>query len=69
MGFVFANLFLLVIIAIGAGLMWAVGAIFWRLDMPPDDHPLPLLFAFCAVLLATYYIAKQLHTWLARYVR
>lgn len=69
MGFVFANLFLLVIIGIGAGLMWVVGAVFWRLNMPPDDYPLPLLLALSAVLLATYYIGKQLHTWLARYVR
>lgn len=69
LGFLAANLYLLVIIGIGGGLMWLVGALFWRLNMPPDDYPLLILLGMIAALVATYHIVKRLHTWLARYVR
>lgn len=69
LGWLFANLFLLAIIGIGAGLLWLVGFVMWHFHLPPDDNPLLLMIGVGSAIYATYYLAKQLHTWLARYVR
>ena len=45
-----ANLFLLAIALIGAGIFWACGALMWAFGMLPDDHPvLTTLAALTAV--------------------
>ena len=67
--FLFANLFLLGIVSIGAGLMWLVGFAMWHAHLPPDNHPLILLIGMASAIFATYWITKRLHAWLGRYVR
>lgn len=69
LGWLFANLFLLTVVGIGAGLVWLVGFLMWRAQMPPDDYPLIVMIGMGSAIYATYWIAKRLHAWLGRYVR
>lgn len=66
MQWIFANLFLLAIILIGSGLLWAVGALMWALALPPDDHPVILLALCLIAIVLTYVIGKRLHRFVGR---
>jgi hypothetical protein len=61
MQWLLANLFLLAIVLIGAGLLWLVGFLMWHFNLPPDDNPLLLMIGIVLALIAAYYIGKGLH--------
>lgn len=69
LGWLLANLFLLSVVGIGAGLVWLVGFLMWHAHLPPDDNPLVLMIGMASAIYATYRITKRLHAWLGRYVR
>lgn len=64
--FLFANLFLLAIVSIGAAALWLVAFTMWSLGLPPDDNPLVLMVGCVAALFATYYLGKWLHAWVQK---
>lgn len=62
----FANLFLLGIVLLGAGLIWAVGALMWHFGLVPDDHPAILMLGMVLAIFATYYIGKHVYRFIDR---
>lgn len=68
MQWLLANLFLLAIVLIGAGLFWLVGFTMWSFNLPPDDHPAILMIGAIASLFATYYVCKWLYHFIEKRV-
>lgn len=67
--FLLVNLFLLAVVLIGAGLLWALGASMYGLSLPPNDHPVLLLIGCVLCLIATYHLCKWLHGLLEKRLR
>lgn len=66
MGWLFANLFLLAIVLIGAAYTLMV---FWLLKVVHLSENLFFSFLVSVVaLIATYYTVKRLHRWIARLI-
>jgi|GEM_PF-4779508 len=61
MQFLLVNLFLLGVIAIAAGLLWLIGALMWKLDLPPDENPMISTIGCVAALIITYYVCKWIY--------
>jgi cation transporter-like permease len=69
MGWLYANIFMIALVAIFAGFIWLVGFSMWRLGLPPDDHPLIASIGILLALLAAYFACKKVYAVLQRFIR
>jgi divalent metal cation (Fe/Co/Zn/Cd) transporter len=58
MQWLLANAFLFALIIVAAGLMWALAAIMWHFNLPPDENPGITIAGMLLVLLLTYYLLR-----------
>lgn len=65
-GWLFANLFLLGIVLVGAAWLWLLGAAMYGLGIPPDAHPVALALGTLLGLWLTYYVVRAWHAIIAR---
>lgn len=61
MGWVKANLFLLAVVLLGAGLMWLLAFSMWSLGLEPDQYPVVTGVGAVACLFLTYLICKWIY--------
>ena len=61
MEWLFANLFLLVVILVAAGLFFALGSIIGMMQLSHDAQAWAFAVAVVLSIVGTYYISKALH--------
>lgn len=66
-GWLLANLFLLTVVAVGAGYTFLFGAAIKAIGFGPDSEPVVLGLSFIAALFATYFTMKWLHGLVERF--
>lgn len=67
-GFLAANAFLLGIILIGAGLLFALGTLVKTLGLAPDSEIYAWIAAIVASVVGTYYVGKWFHGLIERHL-
>lgn len=67
-GWLFANLFLLGVVLVGALWLWLLATAMFALGVPPDEHPLPLVLGAALALVLTAYVARGAHAIIARWL-
>lgn len=59
-------MFIIGIVLLSAGSLFALGFTMKYFGLAPDDHPAILIIGAIGCLLLTYYVGKWLHRWLSR---